>query len=132
MLRDREGSILRDMVEVVVVSGVTLSGLFSPHSSLLTPLPLLPPLPSSPSSPLFPLFSRLSQAAESLVEESKTQWATLDQDGRRDDITVMVVEFMWDKADDATKAWLDETTKDLKSTYRWPITEQSPHGPLKS
>ena len=104
-----------------------------PSSLLTSPsAPSAPFAPYSPSSPFSPLFSHLSQAAESLVEESKTQWATLDQDGRRDDITVMVVEFMWDKADDATKAWLDETTKDLKSTYRWPITEQSPHGPLKS
>ena len=104
-----------------------------PSSLLTSPsAPSAPFAPYSPSSPFSPLFSHLSQAAESLVEESKTQWATLDQDGRRDDITVMVVEFMWDKADDATKAWLDETTKDLKTTYRWPITEQSPHGPLKS
>ena len=41
-----------------------------------------------------------------LVEESKRMWEVKDQDGRRDDITVMMVTFNWDKATPGVADWL--------------------------
>ena len=57
------------------------------------------------------------------MEESKSQWVAKDQDGRRDDITVMVVQFEWQDADPDVLTWLEEkqqaTWKGSAGVFPW-------------